>query len=160
FRDRPPGVAVIVAAKDADVRPRSAWPVPLGPAAVVLHVESARRALVACNLVNALAEFRVGIGHEAGADALVCCREGLAAVLAQVMPPGGDAKVHALAVAEDGVHAQSAVAGIPLASMLVVTDAGHHFPGIAAVAALEKRRRFDAAPEVLLVVARLKGPDI
>ena len=38
---------------------------------VVLHVEPAGRALMAGDLVDALTELRIGIGREAGADALV-----------------------------------------------------------------------------------------
>ncbi len=150
-------LAVVVAAQHADVRPRPAGSVPFGPAAVVLHVEPAGRVLVAGDLVHALAELGVGIGREAGADALVGRREGLAAVLAQVVAAGRDAEVHAVAVAQDRVHAEPAVARLPLARVLVVADARDHLPGIAAVAAPEERRRLDAAPQVLLAVARLRA---
>ena len=40
--------------------------------------------------------------------------------------------------------------GLPLARVLVVADARHHLPGIAAVAAPEQRRRLDAAPQSFL----------
>jgi hypothetical protein len=62
--DRAPGVAVVVAAQNADART-------LGPATVVLHVEPAGHARVAGDLVNALAELGERIGKKAGPDALV-----------------------------------------------------------------------------------------
>ena len=133
---------------------------PIGPAAVVLHVEPAGRVLVAGDLVHALAELGIGIGREAGADALVRRREGRAAVLAQVVAAGRDAEVHAIPVAQDRVHAEPAVPRLPLAGVLVVADARNHLPGIAAVAAPEERRRLDAAPQVLLAVARFERPDV
>ena len=42
--------------------------------------------------------------------------------------------MHAIAVAQDRVHAEPAVARLPLARVLVVADARDHLPGIAAVA--------------------------
>src|SRR5262249_7898960 len=133
---------------------------PFGPAAVVLHVEPARRVHVASDLVHALAKLGERIRQEAGADASIGSRKRLAAVFAQVMAPGRNAEGYARAVAVDRVHAESAVAGTPLASVLVVADAPNHFPGIAAVAAAEQRCRLDSAPEILLVVARFERPDV
>src|SRR5439155_14282412 len=144
--DRAPGLAVVVAAEDADARPGSARAAPFGPAPVILHVEPAGRVRVAGDLVHALAELGIGIGREAGADAFVARLEGLAAVFGEVVAAGRDAEVHAVALAQDGVHAESAVAGLPFASVVVVADAGNHGPGIAAVAAAEERGRLDAAP--------------
>src|SRR5262245_42104457 len=108
-------MAVIVAPQHADVGPTSTGPVPLAPAAVVLHVEAPRRVLVADDLVHALPELGIRIGREAGADPGVRGLEGVAAVLAQVMAAGRDAEVHAVAIPQDGVHAQSAGARLPLA---------------------------------------------
>src|SRR5439155_18638458 len=144
--DRAPCFAVVIAAEDADARPRPAGSAPFAPAAVVLHVEPAGRLLVASDLVHALAELGIGIGREAGADAFVARLEGLAAVFGEVVAAGRDAQVHAAAVAQDGVHAKSAVAGLPFAGVLMVVDAGNHVPGIAAIAAPEERGRLDAAP--------------
>src|SRR5437773_10355811 len=76
------------------------------------------------------------------------------------MATGRDAEVHAIPIANDGVHAEPAVARRPLARVLVVADAGHHLPRIAAVLAPEQRRRLDAAPEVLLTAAGLERPDV
>ena len=132
-------------------------PAPLGPAAVVLHVEPAGRVVVARDLVDALAELGIRVGVEAGADAVVRRLEGLAAVLAQVVAAGRDAEVHAVAAADDRVHAQAAVAGLPLAGVLVVADAFDHLPGVAAVAAAEQRGRLDAAQQILLAGARLRS---
>jgi hypothetical protein len=52
------------------------------------------------------------------------------------------------------VHAESTVSWLPLARVVVVADARDHLPGIAAIAAPEKRRGLDAAPQVLLAFAR------
>src|SRR5205814_9851718 len=113
---------------------------PFGPAAVVLHVESAGRVLVTRDLVHALAELGIGIRHEAGADALVGGREGLAAILAQVMAARRDAEVHTMVIAQDRMHAKTAIARLPLGRVLMVADARAHLPGIAAVAAFEQGR--------------------
>ena len=104
---------VVVAAQHADVGPRPAGSGPLRPAAVVLHVEPARRRVVPDDLVHALAELGIRIGCEAGADAGVRRGERLAAVLAQIVSAGRDAEVHAIAVADDRVHAEPAVARLP-----------------------------------------------
>src|SRR6185503_15693673 len=85
FGDGAPRLAVVVAAQHADVRPPPTRPLPFGPAAVVLHVEPAGRVLMPRDLVHALAELGVGIGREAGADALIGRPEGLATVLAQIV---------------------------------------------------------------------------
>ena len=84
---------MVVAAQDADVGPRPSRPAPIGPAPVVLHVEPSGRGRVTGDLVDTLTEFRIGIGREPGADALVRRREGLAAILAQVVAARGDAQV-------------------------------------------------------------------
>jgi hypothetical protein len=59
----------------------------------------------------------------------------------------------AIPVSQDCVHAKSAVAGLPLACVLVVADTRYHLPGIAAIAAPEQRRGLDAAPQIFPVVA-------
>ena len=151
--DRAPGVAVVVAAQDADARV-------LGEAAVVLHVEPARRVRVARDFVHALPELDERIGQETGADALVGGRECVAAVLAQVVAAGRDAQMDPIPVAQDGVQAEPAVTGLPFARVFVVADARNQLPGIAAVAALEQRRGLHAAPKFLSVVARFERPDI
>ena len=115
---------------------------------------------MARDFVHALAELGVRIGLETGADAFVGCREGLASVLAQVMPAGGDAEVQALAVAEDGMHAETTRSGVPLPGVLVVADTRNHLPRIAAVNAPEQSRWLDTAKEVLLPVAGHERPDV
>jgi len=104
------------------------------------------RVLVADDLMHALAELGIRIGREACADALIGGGEGLAAILAHVMAAGRDPQVHAVSIAQNGMHAEPAVAGIPLAGVLVVANAACHFPGITAIVAPEQRRRLDAAP--------------
>jgi hypothetical protein len=141
--DRLPGAAVVVAAQDAaSLR--------LLEAAVILHVEAARRVVVAHDLVDALAELRVGIRLEACGDPLVRGAEGLTAVLADVVAARRDAEVDPVPVAQDRVQAQASVAGRPLARVLVIGDPRDLFPGVAAVPAPEERRRLDARPELLL----------
>jgi hypothetical protein len=127
---------------------------------VVLHVEPSGRGGVAGDLVDALTEFRIGIGREPGADALVCRREGLAAILAQIVAARGDAEVEAIPVAQDGVHAEPSVPRLPLSSVLMVTDARNHLPGISAVTRTEERCRLHAAEQVFLVIPRFERPDI
>ena len=151
---------MVVAAQHADVGPRPARPGPIRPSAVVLHVEPAGRVVVPRDLVYALAEFGIRIGRESGADALVGRLERVAAVLAQIVAAGRNTEMHAIAVANDGVHAESAVARLPFARVLVVADAGHHLPRIAAVMAPEQRRRLHAAPQLLLANAGLERPDV
>src|SRR5262249_12110410 len=134
--------------------------IPFAPAAVVLHVEPARRVGMAGNLVDALTELGIRVGREAGADAVVGRLERLAAILAEVMAAGRDAEMGAASVAQDRVHAQAAGSGVPFARVLVVADAADQFPAVAAVGGAEERGRFDAAPEFLLGVARFQRPDV
>src|SRR5687767_8719769 len=76
------------------------------------------------------------------------------------MATGRDAEMDALTVADDRVHAQPARAGLPLPRVLVVADAGHHLPRVAAVGAAEERSRLDTAEELVLLVAGLDRPDV
>ena len=64
----------------------------------------------------------------------------LAAVVAQVMAASRDAEMHAVAVAEDRVHAETAVARMPFACVLVIADPRDHLPRVAAIAAPERAR--------------------
>src|SRR5258705_495635 len=159
-RDRSPGAPVVVAAKHADVRPRAAGAAPFRPSAMVLHVEPAGCRIVAGDLVHALPVLRIRIGLEPGADAGVRRVERLAAVFAQVVAPRRDAEMHALAVANDRVHAEAAGSRRPLARVLVVADARHHLPRVSAVVALEQRGGLDAGPQFLFRLARLNRPDV
>src|SRR2546430_98330 len=113
---------------------------------MVLHVEPARRVLVPRDLVNALTELGIRAGREAGADALIGRPECFATVLTQIVAAGGDAQVHAIPVANDRVHAEPAIAGLPLARVIVVANPRHHVPRIATVAAPEQGCRLHAAP--------------
>ena len=115
---------------------------------------------MAGDLVDTLTEFRIGIGRETGTDALVRGREGLAAILAQVVAARGDAEVKAIPVAKDRVHAQPSVAGLPLSSVLMVADARNQLPGISAVARPEERCWLHATQEILLVIPRFERPDV
>src|SRR5438093_8271136 len=127
---------------------------------MVLHVEPPRCGLMPRDLVHALAELWIRIGREPGTDALIGRCERFATVLAQIVAAGRDAEVHSTAVSNDRVHAEPAVARLPLARVLVIADAGHDLPRIAAVMAPEQRRRLHAAPQFLLAVAGLERPDV
>src|SRR5260370_8081660 len=83
--DRAPRFAVVIAAEDADARPRPAGSAPFGPAAVVLHVEPAGRVLVPGDLVHALAELGIGIRPEAAPDPFVPRLQALAALLRRLV---------------------------------------------------------------------------
>ena len=98
------------------------------------------------DLVHALTELGIGIGREAGADAFIGRPECFATVLAQIVAAGRNAEVHVIPVANDRVHAEPAIAGLPLARVLVVANPRHHLPRIATVAAPEQGRRLHAAP--------------
>src|SRR5438876_1854840 len=76
------------------------------------------------------------------------------------MTTGRDAEVDPISIAQNRVHAKSSVARIPFTRVLVIADAANQFPGIAAVAASEQRRRLDAAPKLLLFPAGLNGPNV
>ncbi len=158
--DRSPGLAVVVAAQHADVGPRPARARPVGPAAVVLHVKPPRRGGVTSNLVHALAELGVGVGSEPGTDALVGRPERDPAVVAHVVAAGGNPHVKPLAIADDRVQAEAAVAWLPLARVLVVAQAFDHLPRVAGVTTPEQRGRFDAAEQSLAALARLERPDV
>src|SRR5439155_12486558 len=136
--DRSPRMAVIIAAQDTNTRV-------VGKTAVVLHVQPARHVRVASDLVHALTELDEGIGEETGADAFVSGRECRAAIFANVMAAGRDTEMHTIPVAQDRVHAEPAVAGLPLAGVLVVGDARNQLPGIAAVIAPEQCGWLNAA---------------
>ena len=68
--------------------------------------------------------------------------------------------MHAIAVADDRVQTQSAVAGLPLARVFMVADAIDHLPRVPAITAVKQCSRLDAAPEFPLSLARLQSPDI
>jgi hypothetical protein len=105
---------------------------------VVLHIQASRRIVVSHDLVHTLAVLGVRIGLKAGADALVGCAERLPAVLAHIVAAGRDAEVHTIAIANDRVHAQTAIARCPLARVFVVADARHRLPRVAAIMAPEE----------------------
>src|SRR5262249_34288452 len=64
LRNRSPGMSIVVAAKHADIWPRTTGARPVRPAAVVLHVEPSRRIVVTHDLVHALAELWIRIRGE------------------------------------------------------------------------------------------------
>src|SRR5205085_9302479 len=132
-------MTVVVAAQHANVRPWPAGPGPLCPSAMVLYVEAARRLFVPRDLVHALAELGIRIGREPSANPLIGRRERVAAIFAEIVTARRNPEVHAIPVANDRVHAQAAAARFPLARALVIADARHHLPRIAAIMAPEHR---------------------
>src|SRR5262249_52864664 len=93
-------------------------------------------------------------------DALVGRLEGRTAVFAHIMTARRYSEMYTISLAIDRMHAKPSIAGVPLARVLVVADSEHHLPRIAAVTAAKERGRFDAAPEVLLVIAWFERPDV
>src|SRR6185437_10128822 len=158
--NRAPGMAVVVAAQHPNIRALTARAGPVGPSAVVLHVEAAGRILMADYFVNALAKLGIRIRREARPYSPIRRLKRFAAVLTEVVSPGGNADVQAFAVANDRVHAESPTARVPFARVLVVADAGHHFPRISPVPAAKQRRRLHATQQFLLRGARLDRPDV
>src|SRR5262249_45998261 len=80
-----PRATIVVAAQYADVgtEPDAHGRKELAsPTAMVLHVEATWRLGVTRDLVDALSELGIGIGHESDADPLIGCPERLAAILA------------------------------------------------------------------------------
>src|ERR1051325_6783445 len=53
---------------------------------------------------------------------------------------------------------ETAGAGLPLSRVRVIADARHHLPAVAAVAAAEEARRFDASPDLVLLGPELERP--
>src|SRR5262249_28959642 len=100
---------------------------------------------MADNLVDALAEFGIRIGRKSSTHSCVGGLECAAAVFAEVVPAGGNAKMNATAVSIDRVQAQAAGAGLPLSGVFVIADARHHLPRVAPIGAAKQRRGLDAA---------------
>src|SRR5205823_2534434 len=115
-------------------------PIPIGPAAVILHVEPAGSVLVTRDLVHALAELWIGIGQEAGAHALVGRCEADTAIFAHVVTASRDTEVHPIPVAQNRVHAKPAVPRLPFPSVFVVADARNHLPRTRSEMATGERR--------------------
>src|SRR5882762_6506570 len=92
-----------------------ARPRPICPSAVVLHVEPTGRVVGPRDLVNALTELGIGVGREAGADALIGRPECSPPPLTQRGAPCGDPKGPAFPVGKVGVNTGPAFAGFPLA---------------------------------------------
>ena len=78
---------------------------------------------MARDFVNALAEFKEGIGNEACADSIVGRSESLATIFAQVVTSGRDAQIHSLTVAQNGVQTKPAIARLPMVSVLMIAYA-------------------------------------
>src|SRR4051812_39383753 len=83
--DGAPRVTMVVTAQNPDIWSPPARSIPFGPAAMVLHVEPSRSVLVTGDLVDALAELRVGIGSETCSYTFVGCGESRATIFAHIM---------------------------------------------------------------------------
>ena len=144
FGDRLPALGVVVAAVDA---------------VVVLRVEAAVDGGVGRDLVHALAEFRVGVGHEVGRDSLVARLPGGAAVERAVDAAGAHRDVHLLArvVDDDRVRRGAAVAGAPFAAVRVVPEAAVELEVFAAVGGFPDRDRLAAGPDDARAGTRRRG---
>ncbi len=144
LRDRFPALGVVVTAVDA---------------VVVLRVKAAVDGGIGRDLVHALAEFRVGIGHEVGRDSLVARLPGAAAVERAVDAAGAHRDVDLLArvVDDDGVRRGAAVAGPPFAAVRMVPEAAVELEVFAAVGGFPDRDRLAAGPDDARAGTRRRG---
>src|SRR5258708_36455365 len=115
------------------------------------------------DVVNAVAEFGVGIGNELRNQALVDRLPGFACVVGAERARGGNGDVDAigvLLVENDGVETHAAGAGLPLGACTVAAQAGKFVPVLAAVGGFEKNRVFHARIDnVWIGMRRLEMPD-
>ena len=115
---------------------------------MVLEVEALRIALVAGDLVDALAELGVvAVGEKSDDDAAVAGVPRLAAVVRSIdtsRRDGDQQAVGVVGVDEDRVQAHPAAAGLPLRAMRVVPQTRDEREAAPAVVAAEQGRRFDA----------------
>src|SRR5258708_17242457 len=127
-----PAVAGVVAAHD----------VPM-----LLHEERVWLGWMHGDVVNAVADFGVGIGNELGNQALVDRLPGFARIVGAERARGGNRDVDAIRiflVENDGVETHAAGAGLPLGAGAVSAQGGMLAPILAAVRGLEKSRVFHA----------------
>src|SRR5215467_10854721 len=117
------------------------------------------------DLVHALSELRILVGHEWCGDAAVLSRPGGARVVGAVDATGGDRDVHALlvdGVEEDRMQSKSAVARHPARAVGMIEQSANQIPGFAAVASFEQGCGLDSAVEMAGFVRRAEGdlPDV
>src|ERR1051325_5398254 len=58
------------------------------------------------------------------------------------------------------METETAGAGLPLSRVRVIADARHHLPAVAAIAAAEEARGFDARPDLVFLGPELERPDV
>ena len=130
---------------------------------VLLHEEHAGTLGIHGDVVDAVADFGVGIGNVLRVQAFVDRLPGLAAVVGAEGARGRDRDVNALGIARienDGVQAHAARAGLPFRSGAVAAKAGEFVPVLAAVGRFEERRIFDSGIDrVGIGERRLEMPD-
>ena len=131
-----------------DVGPRLAAVIGAVKAPVVLQEHPLRARLRLRHLVDALAELRMLVWEEVGADALVRRPPAFARVFRHVHAGGRDRHTNARRVArieQDRVQAQPAAARLPLRPLRMIPEPFDEVPRIARIGRLEQRRRLDAA---------------
>ena len=117
------------------------------------------------DLVHALAEFRIPLGHVHNADATVARLPGAPAVFGGIDPAGRNGHVHPVRiprVEQDGMQGQPSQPRHPARAVRMVEQAAHQRPGLAVITGFIKRRRFDAAIDDvrLLRPPRTNLPDV
>src|SRR6267378_826324 len=115
------------------------------------------------DMVDAVADFGVGIGNELRNQALIDGLPGFAGVVGAERARGGNRDVDAIRiflVENDGVETHAAGAGLPLGAGAVSAQAGKLAPILAAVGGLEKSGVFHArVDDVWIGMRRLEMPD-
>ena len=123
MRDRGPSFSVIIATQYANVGPGAAWPMPLCPTPVILHIQALRCARMTGDLVDTLPERWIGIRYEASTYTIVGSLKVLAFIIADVVTTRGNGHVHAVAAADNRVQTKTALTGLPMPRVIVVADA-------------------------------------
>ena len=130
---------------------------------MLLHEEHAGPLRMHGDVVNAVADFGIGVGDVLRVQALVDRLPGLAAVVGAERACGGNGDVDSLGIAgieNDGVQAHAARARLPVRAGAVAAQAGEFLPVLAAVGGAEQRRILDARVDgVGIGERRLEVPD-
>src|SRR5436305_1831056 len=145
----------------ADLLPIVARVVAAQDVPVLLHEQDARPLGAHGDVVNAVADFGVGIRNVLRTQAAVDRFPGLARVVAAERAGGRDGDVDAVVprIENDRVQAHTARAGLPLGTGSVAAQPGKLVPAGAAVLGLEQRRILGAGVDgVGIRVRRLEVP--
>src|SRR6516164_8884837 len=130
---------------------------------MLLHEQRTRPRGMKGDMVNAVADFGVGVGNELGDKAPVDGGPCFAAVVGAKSACGGDGDIDAigiLGIEENSVKAHAARAGLPLGTRTMPAESGQFVPSFAAVSGFENGGVFDAGiNSVRIGERRFKVPD-